>query len=1318
MTDNSEQQTSTTPTKPKKGFFGYAWRTILWFLVILYFALGAAWLGARYCLAPYLNEHKSKIENKISQVLDIPVQFGSLDTDWQGLSPEITLKNIELGEPGKDPITAESLTAKLSLSSLTNLAPVFESVTLNKPKVEVRRLAPMSFSVLGRKVNLKKLMSGETETHALTTKLPSDVMLLLKQKSLEIKDGTILVHDQKSGKTLEIKNVNAAYNGSSRDKQFAFTLTLPPEIASPITVRALFKTPALNPSKLADWDAELYAQTDFINFGELAKWMPDFSFKYKGTGSGSLWANFVKWSPSSASFIGALSHVDLQLPDLAPLRLKFIKGKVSGNMSDKAYGLSTENFSFELESGEKLPPLDMSLKLDRDGKEFTGGSFKANSLVFQGMTALLPSLPLPQSFKDFVAERKLSGSLTNVDLDWQGLPDEPKHYNGKLSLHDFCSFGASGKNNTQWLPGFINLSADITMKDGVGTTVLNTKKASVAFPGMFPAAAFYLDNLQGTVVWNTVKGLSLEFKDILIENADAAVKLNGTYTNADGTPFGTADLKADVLRGNVPAVWKYMPLIVGNDTITWLRYGLLEGKATGGQVLLKGPLHDFPFKESKEHQFLAAVNVEDVLLDVYPNILDNPKVTAKRGAIWPLFEKVGGVVKFEGDGMAITADRGTYKGVQLTRAQVDIPAFSADTVWLDVDAAASGALPGFLSYVKASPVDGYTGGLFKKAEGSGSGDLGLQLKIPLDGPGDVAVSGAFTLKDNAVKFNDFSIPDLTHTSGVVNFNEKGASSSGITADCFGNAVKATLNTDDKGNIKVSASGTIAAKALPQVIPVPMLARAADKYLSGKAPFTVNVTVGPKVTVNVKSSLAGLESKLPPPMEKPASLSAPLDLNIVTDSKTTDLRIMIDGLLSSQFILQNDEIKRAAIGNRSLPTLPAHGYAISVKAPLVSAKAWQNVFDHLKVDAKPSGTVVLPDIAFVKVNVDELLIDNFNQTNLSLLARPSGNSLLVTMNSNEMNANLEWKKGQNGKEPELIAHISKLFIPSSAGDAAEKSKPVQIQGGWPAINAVIDDLTYGNMRLGKLELVARNTPSAKGQLWKITKLNLSNSAAQLHSSGSWLKGFDGGNETNLLINTNINNLGGLLNRLDMKNLVRSGNGSIKGNLSWVGTPLGFNTQSFDGELDINLRRGEILKIQPGPAAKLLSLLTLQSLTRYLTLDFRDFYSAGFNFSAIRGKAVLDDGLMNIKDLTMIGGSATVVINGNVNTQKETEDLHLLVLPDINAAGASVALAVANPIVGIGSFLAQLIFKDPLSKLFSFEYQVTGTWSDPVVTKIKH
>lgn len=56
---------------------------------------------------------------------------------------------------------------------------------------------------------------------------------------------------------------------------------------------------------------------------------------------------------------------------------------------------------------------------------------------------------------------------------------------------------------------------------------------------------------------------------------------------------------------------------------------------------------------------------------------------------------------------------------------------------------------------------------------------------------------------------------------------------------------------------------------------------------------------------------------------------------------------------------------------------------------------------------------------------------------------------------------------------------------------------------------------------------------------------------------------------------------MLTRLDMTNLISAGSGSIKGDLSWEGTPLGFNTESFDGTLNIDLRRGEILKIQPAP-----------------------------------------------------------------------------------------------------------------------------------------
>ena len=63
----------------------------------------------------------------------------------------------------------------------------------------------------------------------------------------------------------------------------------------------------------------------------------------------------------------------------------------------------------------------------------------------------------------------------------------------------------------------------------------------------------------------------------------------------------------------------------------------------------------------------------------------------------------------------------------------------------------------------------------------------------------------------------------------------------------------------------------------------------------------------------------------------------------------------------------------------------------------------------------------------------------------------------------------------------------------------------------------------------------------------------------------------------------------------------------------------------------------------------------------------------------------------------------------------------VQPSLSAsvsAGAAL-LFLANPLVGAavgaGSLLAQSVLKDPIEQLFSYQYTVTGGWSDPVVTR---
>jgi uncharacterized protein YhdP len=41
---------------------------------------------------------------------------------------------------------------------------------------------------------------------------------------------------------------------------------------------------------------------------------------------------------------------------------------------------------------------------------------------------------------------------------------------------------------------------------------------------------------------------------------------------------------------------------------------------------------------------------------------------------------------------------------------------------------------------------------------------------------------------------------------------------------------------------------------------------------------------------------------------------------------------------------------------------------------------------------------------------------------------------------------------------------------------------------------------------------------------------------------------------------------------------------------------------------------------------------------------------------------------------------------------------------------------NPAIGLGSFLAQYVLRDPLRKVLAYEYELTGPWSDPVVKEL--
>jgi uncharacterized protein YhdP len=184
---------------------------------------------------------------------------------------------------------------------------------------------------------------------------------------------------------------------------------------------------------------------------------------------------------------------------------------------------------------------------------------------------------------------------------------------------------------------------------------------------------------------------------------------------------------------------------------------------------------------------------------------------------------------------------------------------------------------------------------------------------------------------------------------------------------------------------------------------------------------------------------------------------------------------------------------------------------------------------------------------------------------------------------------------------------------------------------------------------------------------------------------------------------------------MKDVLRAGQGRMEGQVAWLGSPLALDYPSMTGAFHADLERGQFLKADPG-LAKLLGVLSLQALPRRLTLDFRDVFSQGFAFDFVRGDITIQQGIAATNNLQMKGVNAAVAMEGKADLARETQDLHVVVVPEINAGTASLVAAAINPAIGLGTFLAQMFLRQPLARAATQQFQIDGTWADPRIAKL--
>lgn len=1315
--------------------------------LVVYFLFGALLLAVRYAAMPQIDALRPWIERRLTAALDAPVTIGRIDAGWRGFNPRLALHDLRLSGPaGETRLALPQVEAELSWSSVPRLALRLASLSVQAPELEVRRLDATRFTVAG--FALEPRSDGGPASPLLDWVLAQHRISLHGARVVYV-DAAGAAPGAAAPPSYTFTDLQFTMTGGLASTRLSLQARPPAGLAGALDVRGQFRHGWLRPaSEFSAWRGELYLQLDGADLARsetVARLLPAPMTIERAEGALRAWAAIDHGSLRRLTADVALANLRAQLgDDLPPLQVDALRGRLTqrewGSATRGGQEFAAQQLTLE-GAGLALPPTDLHYRSTRGGPGRAPRiEFEASRLPLEPLTRLAAQLPLAPALRQALAAQAPRGTLSALHVDLDGAPQAPDRYAVSASFDGLALAAQPAEPALDaqdeprlGQPGFDNLAGRVEITDAGGSVTIDARAATLTFPGVFAAPlAFDRLALQGRYAIKDGR-LAAQITRFAAANRDLDFSGSGSYARslATGGGPGQVDLSARVNALTVAAAPRYVPLVAGADTRHWLAQGLVGGQGGGGSVRLRGDLRDFPFRDPRRGEFRAALRVQGGILDYLPATTRDGR--AQPG--WPRIEDIDAEVVFERQALAVTSQRARILGTQVLKANARIADLDHPQSTLEVRGSTRGPAADLLRYVADSELRD-TLHFLAGARAEGSAQLDLSLHIPLVHAADTRVAGSIQLAGNDIALAD--LPPFTRASGRIDFTEHSLTIGGLNAGFLGGQLAATAATQTDGAIVVNGSGSATPAGVAALADLAPLQRLLARS-QGSARYTGTLTVRDGHSdLRVDSDLAGWTIDAPAPLGKLAADALPLRLELAGLGGERD---QIAATAGSALALQlarssaggrGPRIERGAVALGGRAVLPERGLAVAVNLPRFDADAWLTLLDPAAGDgrsadggAASAAAALLPDT--VNLRTRELVAGGKTFANVTLGAtrRNDGGETLwqATVGADEVSGSLEWRpgagslggSGAGAGKARLSARLTRLAIPESRRSEVAQlldAPPLDV----PDIDLVAEHFELGGRALGRLELAASNGGSAAQPVWTLQRLALGTPEATLQAHGGWQhEAGRPGRHMQLSFGLDFSNAGALLARLGIPGALRGGEGRLEGELGWRGSPLAIHYPTLAGHLKLSTSKGQFLKADAG-AGRLLGVLSLQSLPRRITLDFRDVFSEGFAFDSIGATADVADGVLSTRDFRMRGPNANVLIEGSADLDRETQTLHVLVLPEVNAGSASLAYALlANPAIGLGTFLAQLVLRDPLSKAFSFEYDVTGGWADPQVRR---
>lgn len=1226
----------------------------------------------RYWVLPDIGQYHDRITLSLSQAIGNPVTIGRIEADWQGVRPRLSFTDVRILDDQKQPaLVLPRIEGSVSWMTLFSAELRLASLEIQRPDLLIRR------DVQGR-----LFVGGVTLSRKGGNNDLAD--WLLRQSRMAVRDAFIVwLDEQRNAPPLVLREVGLLIENGWFDRhRFALRALPPAELATPLDVRGDFDGESFD--DLAAWRGQLYTRIDYTDVTAWRPWIDlpgEFS---RGRGALRGWLDVeegkVAGIAADLDLRGVVTRLAADLPEVMVQRLR---GRAAWKYAADELEVSTRRLALRLSNGIELLPTDFYLRTARaNGDRPASGEVRANRLQLETLVALSAFLPLDETLRARLDAYTPRGAVSNLEAEWRGEPARPDSYRIKGSFENLALRRVGS------MPGFSGLSMDINGDETGGRMHINSRQLTVEAPEALREPLLFA-TLTGQAGWQRKRGeLLVTIDNVAVTNDDLAGNLYGSYRTQAGT-LGELDLTVALTRGDVRRAARYTPLVaLDREDSDWLNGALLAGHTEDFRVRVRGNLSDFPLD-----------GTEDALLEIGGHARG---VVLEFDKDWPRVENINGEFWIRGNKLEVKSDAATMLGARLSKLNVAIPDLMSEDLPLEVRGEADAPSETFLQFIQQSLVRGYIDGFTDGMHATGNGHLELYTRIPLLGDDPVQVAGTVRVQDNDIDLGE-GVPWLRKARGALSFTEKGLKSEGVSAEILGGNASIEVHTGEDGVVHAGARGRVDLDALRRREAHPLL-----HYLRGGAAWDAEITVVKKsAQLKINSSLVGLYSGLPQPFAKRAFEPMPLrvEKNNVIDGQDAFV-IQLGRLLSARLARREENgemvIKRGMVGFGGEGRWPDRdGVWLVGRLPQLSLEGWGGLVGAAgDTDGFPvaGADLVVGKASGFGMRIDGLRID----------ADKRGEGLVARLASDEMNGEVEWQPRGEGK---LTARLQNLtWSEDRAAKPASVKSPAISPDNLPALQVAIENLQLKGKQIGRFELVGH----PEGEDWRLRRLRITNPDGSLSGDGIW-HGGEANARTSVNLLLDISDAGKILARSGYPNTVKGGSGRLAANLSWAGTPDAFNYATLNGTLNLDTGKGQFLKMDPG-IGKLLGILSLQALPKRITLDFNDVFSDGFQFDSIKGSAQVSGGVLDTRDLRLDGSAAKVTMQGSVDLNRETQDLRVRVLPTVGDSVSLLGAFAAGPAVGVGTLLVNKVLGDPLDKLVSFEYNVSGTWSDPRVVKV--